>query len=49
MYTMLCTRSDISQAVGVVSHYMVNPGMVHWQVVKWVLWYLRGTTNVDLV
>ena len=25
MYAMLCTRSDISHAVGVVSKYMANP------------------------
>eukprot|EP00253_Pinus_taeda_P023964 PITA_23964 len=26
MYAMVCTRPDISQAVGVVSRFMVNPG-----------------------
>ncbi|KAE8705427.1 Endomembrane protein 70 protein family isoform 1 [Hibiscus syriacus] len=45
MYTMVCTRPDISQAVRVVSRYMNNPGKVHWEVVKWILIYLRGTTN----
>ncbi|KAI3472952.1 hypothetical protein Pfo_029198 [Paulownia fortunei] len=31
MYAMVCTRPDISQAVGVVSRYMHDPGKDHWQ------------------
>ena len=34
MYAMVCTRPDISHAVGIVSRYMHNPGKEHWQVVK---------------
>ena len=34
MYAMVCTRPDISQAVGVVSRYMQDPGKEHWQAVK---------------
>jgi hypothetical protein len=45
MYAMVCTRPDISHAVGVVSRYMENPGKEHWATVKWVLRYLRGTSN----
>eukprot|EP00253_Pinus_taeda_P030085 PITA_30085 len=45
MYAMVCTRPDISHAVGVVSRYMANPGKEHWSAVKWVLRYLRGTSN----
>ena len=26
MYAMICMQPDISQAVGLVSHYMANPG-----------------------
>ncbi|KAE8692624.1 Retrovirus-related Pol polyprotein from transposon TNT 1-94 [Hibiscus syriacus] len=48
MYAMVCTRPDIAQAVGVVSRYMNNPGKVHWEAVKWILRYLRGTTNKAL-
>ena len=44
-YAMTCTRPDISQAVGVVSRYMSNPGKPHWEAVKWILRYLRGTTE----
>ena len=45
MYAMVCTRPDISHAVGVVSKYMTNLGKENWNVVKWVLQYLRGTND----
>ena len=45
MYAMVCTRPDISHAVGVVSRYMENPGKEHWSAMKWVLQYLRGTSS----
>ena len=48
MYAMVCTRPDISHAVGVVSRYMNNPGKEHWMAVKWILRYLRGTKNQAL-
>jgi hypothetical protein len=45
MYAMVSTRPYISHAIGVVSRYMENLGKEHWRTVKWVLWYLRGTSN----
>jgi hypothetical protein len=45
MYAMVSTRKNISHAVGVVSRYMENPGKEQWAVVKWVLRYLRGTSD----
>ena len=29
MYAMVCTRPDISHAVGVVSRFLANPGKAH--------------------
>ena len=49
MYAMVCTRPDLAHAVGVVSRYMSNPGKEHWQAVKWILRYLRGTSSVGLL
>ncbi|GKV26776.1 hypothetical protein SLEP1_g36011 [Rubroshorea leprosula] len=49
MYAMVCTRPDISHVVNVVSRYMANPGKGHWEAMKWILWYLRGTVDVGLV
>ncbi|GJY29846.1 hypothetical protein Tco_0405613 [Tanacetum coccineum] len=49
MYLMVCTRPDIMYAVSVVSRYLVNPDKNHWEAVKRILRYLRGTANVGLV
>ena len=48
MYAMVCTQPDIAHVVGVVSRYMSNPGMEHWNAIKWILRYLRGTTTKAL-
>nr|GEY78011.1 retrovirus-related Pol polyprotein from transposon TNT 1-94 [Tanacetum cinerariifolium] len=48
MYAMVCTRPDIAHAVGVVSRFMSNPGREHWEAVKWLLRYLKGTSNMTL-
>ena len=48
MYVMVCTRLDIAHATGVVSRYMENPGEEHWEVVKWLLRNLRGTSSTLL-
>ena len=48
MYEMVCKRPNIAHVVGVVSRYMNNPGKEHWMAVKWILRYLRGTTNQAL-
>jgi hypothetical protein len=45
MYVMVSTRPNISHAFAVVSRYMENPGKEHWATVKWVLRYLRGTSD----
>ncbi|KAL6334602.1 hypothetical protein AAG906_019237 [Vitis piasezkii] len=48
MYAMVYTRPDISHAISVVSRYMDHSIKIHWQVVKWILEYLRGTSHVGL-
>ena len=48
MYAMVCTRQDIAQAVRVVSRYMSNPGKEHWRAVKWILRYLKGSSDMEL-
>jgi hypothetical protein len=45
MYAMVYTRPNIAHAVGVVSGYINNPGKEHWEAVKWILRYLRGTNT----
>ena len=48
MYAMMCTRLDITYTVGVVSRFMSRPRKQHWEVVKWILRYLRGSSDTYL-
>lgn len=42
MYTMVCTRVDITDAVVFVSRYLSNLAKMHWEAVKGILRYLRA-------
>lgn len=48
MYAMVCTRPDITYAVGMVSHFLSNPRKEHWETVKWILRYFKGTSKICL-
>ena len=48
MYSMGCTRLDIAHIVGVVSRFLENPGKEHWEAMKWIFGYLRGTSKLCL-
>ncbi|XP_060190827.1 secreted RxLR effector protein 161-like [Lycium barbarum] len=48
MYAMVCTRPDICQPVGLVIKYQTDPGLTHWQEVKRIMRYLKGTANYAL-
>ena len=40
MYAQVCTRLDITFAVGMLGRYQSNPEMDHWKAAKKVLRYL---------
>ncbi|KAL7125441.1 hypothetical protein ABFS83_14G117500 [Erythranthe nasuta] len=48
MYLMVSTRPDIAYAVSCLSRYMANPGMPHWEAVKWLMRYLRGSVRTGI-
>ncbi|TFY50793.1 hypothetical protein EVG20_g11324 [Dentipellis fragilis] len=48
MYASLATRPDISFAVSTLSRFSTNPGPVHWDAVKRVFRYLKGTRELWL-
>ena len=48
MYAIVCTRLDIAYAVGVVSRFMSRPRKQHWEAVKWILRYLKGSLDTCL-
>jgi hypothetical protein len=48
MYAATSTRPDIAFAVSILSQFMRNPGRTHWEAVKEVIRYLKGTAEVKL-
>nr|GEU39227.1 putative polyprotein [Tanacetum cinerariifolium] len=49
MYAMVYTRPDIAHAMSVVSRYMAHPGKEHWNAVKRIFRYLKGTSDGGLI
>jgi len=49
IYVMMCTRSDLSQAMSMILRYMHGPGKGHREVVRWIFWYIKGTVDVGLI
>jgi hypothetical protein len=49
MYLALTIRPDIAYAARVPARFNSDPGFTHWQAVKHVLRYLKGTVNHRLV
>jgi len=43
------TRLDLAYAASMVSRYMHNPRQSHWSAVKWIFWYLKGTSSIGFV
>src|ERR1700678_874686 len=48
MYASLGTHLDITFAVQTVSRFSSKPGIAHWEAVKQIFRYLKGTRNLWL-
>jgi transposase InsO family protein len=48
MYLTVGTRPDIAAAVSEAARFMANPGRKHWEAVKQIFRYLRGTSSAVL-
>jgi len=48
MYLALATRPDIAFAVSVVSHFAIRLGLEHWESIKRIFRYLKGTWELWL-
>ena len=48
MYLAIGTWPDIAYAVGKLAQFNNNPGQTHWQAVKHVFHYLKGTIDLKL-
>ncbi|XP_062114847.1 secreted RxLR effector protein 161-like [Humulus lupulus] len=49
MYDMVSTRPDLAYGIILVSRCMSKPSLEQWQVVKWLLWYMKGTANLQIL
>jgi hypothetical protein len=49
MYIMVYIHPEISHVVSVVNRFMINHGKVHKHAMKWILCYLKGTTDIGLI
>jgi hypothetical protein len=49
MYAATSTRPDIVFPVAILSQFMCNPGHTHWEAVKDVIHYLKGTAELKLM
>ncbi|KAG7563868.1 Integrase catalytic core [Arabidopsis suecica] len=49
MYAMIGTRPDLAYAICLVRRYMSRPGSMHWEAVKWIMRYLKGSQDLNLV
>lgn len=49
MYIMLCVRPDICYAVGYMGRHQKNPSDLHWQALKRIVRYLKGTSSTKLL
>ena len=48
MYLATATRPDIANAVSILARFSSNPGLQHWQAVKHLMRYLKGTMDMKL-
>ena len=49
MYLMICTRPDLGFAVGRLSQYCEHPLKMHWNAVKRIYRYIKGTQDMGIV
>ena len=49
MYVMVCIRPDLAQAVSEVSKLLSNLEQSHWDAIKWIFKYLRGTIDYGIM
>ena len=48
MYAMVCSQPDIAHSISILSRFMANQGKEHWNGVKWLLRYVRGSLGAGL-
>ena len=49
MFSMETSRPDLSYAISVLSRFMSDPKKEHWEAMKWLIKYIKGSTNLGLI
>ncbi|KAL5568934.1 hypothetical protein UlMin_025509 [Ulmus minor] len=49
MFSMVSSRPDLSYAISVLSRFMSDPKKEHWEAMKWLIRYIKGSTNLGLI
>ena len=49
MYAVVGTQLDIAYAVSYLARFRANPGHTHWEAVKHIIRYLKGTKDAKLI
>lgn len=49
IYAMVCTRPNLAQAMSIVSRLISNPGEPHWDALKWIMRYVKGSIDIGLI
>ena len=48
MYAMLWTRPDLAFTASLLGRFSANPGLSHWNCMKYVMRYLQHTKNIGI-
>ncbi|KAL2243462.1 UNVERIFIED_CONTAM: Retrovirus-related Pol polyprotein from transposon TNT 1-94 [Sesamum indicum] len=48
MFLMVCSQPDIIYAISCLNRYMSNPGPPHWEALKCLLRYVRGSIDIGI-
>ena len=48
MWLQVATRPDLAFSVNILAHYAYNPGKAHWNVLKHILAYVKGTKHYGI-
>lgn len=49
MYVMFCTRPHLAFGISVFPRFMANPGIKHWDAMKYLLIYMLRTKKLGLI
>jgi len=39
----------LSQAILMINRYIHDPSRGHWEALKWTVWYIKGSIEIDFV